>query len=402
MSDRRPMDDWGGWSAPARAPRAGQAAREPVLPPLPRHAVRPAGWENRPTGTQPLWPGMAPARVAPPPGGGGPRRRHWLRNSMLALLVVLLILGALALRAVFALGNAISAQGPLTSQTGYFLGAGRVNVLVLGYGGGNHDGANLTDSLMILSLDPHSGATAMVSVPRDLWVQVPPAGGQYAKINTAYQVGLGAGYAGLAPGRDAGAALAARKVSDVTGLDLPYWVTLNFSGFRALVDALGGVDLTVPTAFTANYPANDDPSIDASWKTVHFATGRQHMDGERAIEYARARYVLDPPSEGTDFARSARQQLLVRAVFSQARQPGDWPRLTNASKVLGGALASNLSLADLALFGEKLDLNHARHIGLTTQNVLVGATSDDGQSILLPANDDWNAVRQYVARQMGS
>jgi LCP family protein required for cell wall assembly len=345
---------------------------------------------------------MAPAAAAPPPKWGAPRRRrHWVRNSLLALLVLLLVAGGLALREVFALGQAISAQGPLTSQTGYMLGLGRVNVLVLGYGGGAHDGANLTDSLMVLSLDPHSGATAMVSVPRDLWVQVPPESNQYGKINTAYQVGLANGYAGLPPGRDAGVALAAGEVSEVTGLDLPYWVTLNFTGFRSLVDALGGVDLTVPTAFTANYPRNDDPNIDAGWKTIHFNTGRQHMDGERAIEYARARYVLDPPSEGTDFARSARQQLLVRAIFGQARQPGAWPRLAGASKQLGGALYSNLSLADLALFGEKLDFNHARRVGLTTQNVLVGATSDDGQSILLPANDDWTAVRQYVAQQMG-
>jgi polyisoprenyl-teichoic acid--peptidoglycan teichoic acid transferase len=402
MSEPRPLDDWSGWTPPAQAARVSNAAREPVLPPLPRAAVRPPGWEARITGTQPLWPGMAPTRPGAPPGGGGPRRRrHWLRNSLLSLLIVLLVVGGVALRAVYALGQAISAQGPLTSQTGYLLGAGRVNVLVLGYGGSGHDGANLTDSLMILSLDPRSGAAAMISVPRDLWVQVPPDSNQFAKINTAYQVGLAAGYAGLPPGRDAGAALAARKVADVTGLDIPYWVTMDFAGFRSLVDALGGVDLTVPTAFTANYPSNDDPNIDASWKTVHFDTGRQHMDGERAIEYARARYVLDPPSEGTDFARSARQQLLIRAVFSRARQPSAWPRLTNASKVLGGAIYSNLSLADLGLFGEKLDFTHAKRIGLNTRNVLVGATSDDGQSILLPANGDWNTVRQYVAQQMG-
>jgi LCP family protein required for cell wall assembly len=324
-----------------------------------------------------------------------------LRTTLLALLVLLLVASVAALREVSTLGQAISAQSPLTSQTGYMLGLGRVNVLVLGYGGGAHDGANLTDSLMVLSLDPRSGATAMVSVPRDLWMQVPPDSNQFAKINTAYEVGLANGYAGLAPGRDAGAALAARQVSDVTGLDVSYWVTLNFTGFRSLVDALGGVDLTVPTAFTANYPRNDDPNIDAGWKTIHFDTGRQHMDGERAIEYARARYVLEPASEGTDFARSARQQFLVRAIFGKARQPGEWPRLAGASKQLGGALYSNLSLTDLALFAEKLDFNHARHIGLTTQNVLVGATSDDGQAILLPANDDWNGVRQYVAQQMG-
>jgi polyisoprenyl-teichoic acid--peptidoglycan teichoic acid transferase len=348
--------------------------------------------------TPPLWPSSLPA---PPPAWGNPVRPRLVRAAALAVLAVLLVAGGLALHAAYVLGQAISAQGPLSSQTGFMLGSGRVNVLVLGYGGGQHDGANLTDSLMVLSVDRGTGATAMISVPRDLWVQVPPDSNHYDKINTAYQVGLANGYAGLPPGRDAGAALAARKVEDVTGLDVPYWVTLNFTGFRSLVDALGGVDITVPTAFTANYPRNDDPSIDPSWKTIHFNAGRQHMDGERAIEYARARYVNDPPSEGSDFARSARQQLLVRAIFGQARQPTAWPRLTGSSKELGGAVYSNLSLTDLALFGEKLDLNHARRVGLTTQNVLVETTSDDGQDILLPANGDWDAVRQYVARQMG-
>jgi hypothetical protein len=92
---------------------------------------------------------------------------------------------------------------------------------------------------------------------------------------------------------------------------------------------------------------------------------------------------------------------LVRAVLGQARQPGAWPRLINATSELHGALASNLSLADLALFSTKLNFAHASHVGLTDQNVLVDAQSDDGQDILLPANGDWSAVQQYVAQHLG-
>jgi LCP family protein required for cell wall assembly len=324
-----------------------------------------------------------------------------LRYALLALVLVAIVLGALVTRRLYAFGQAISPQSPLSTQTGFMSGAGRVNVVVLGYGGAGHDGAYLTDSMMVISLVPGTGATTLISVPRDLWVQVPPDSGQYAKINTAYQDGLDSGYAGMPAGKMAAGALAARKVSDVTGLDVSYWVTLDFAGFRKLVDALGGVTVNVQTAFTARYPSNDDPSIDASWKIIHFNTGSQHMDGERAIEYARARYVLDPASEGTDFARSVRQQILVRAILSRARQVNAWPGLAGATDALQGAVYTNLSLADLALLAEKMDFNHAHRVGLSNQNVLVDSQSGDGQAILLPQNDDWNAVQQYVAQQLG-
>jgi LCP family protein required for cell wall assembly len=255
---------------------------------------------------------------------------------------------------------------------------------------------------MVMSLVPDANATTLISVPRDLWVQVPPDTGQYAKINTAYADGLFNGYSGEPAGRVAAGDEAARKVSDVLGLPVHFWLTIDFSGFRRLVDALGGVSITVPTAFTAQYPANDDPRIDPSWKIIHFAAGPQHMDGERAIEYARARYVLDPASEGSDFARSARQQLLLRAILGRAREITAWPGLTGAMDALQSSLYTNLSLADLVRFTQKLDFAHAAHIGLSDANMLVDAQSSDGQDILLPVNGDWDAVHRFIASGLAS
>jgi LCP family protein required for cell wall assembly len=331
------------------------------------------------------------------------RRRRWGRAVGLALLAVVLvatIFSGLGARRLYAFGQAISPQAPLSSQTGFMSGGQRVNIVVMGYGGTGHDGAYLTDSLMVISMVPSTGSTTLISVPRDLWVQVPPGSGVYAKINTAYQDGLYNGFAGLAAGKLAGGALAAQKVGDVTGLDVKYWVTIDFTGFRKLVDALGGVDITVPTAFTANYPINDDPAINAGWKTIHFNAGPQHMSGEQAIEYARARYVTDPAREGTDFARSARQQLLMRAIMSRARQMSAWPGLAGGLNALQNAMYTNLSLADLGLLAQKMNLSNAHRVGLSNQNVLTGGVSNDGQDILLPQNGDWSAVRDYVAQQL--
>ncbi|HEX9037274.1 MAG TPA: LCP family protein [Ktedonobacterales bacterium] len=347
----------------------------------------------------------------PPPQRSARRTQRLPKGPVIRLLGVAVVLAlcvvsvAMAVR-LYSFGSAISPNAPLSSQTGYVGGTGRVNIAVLGYGGAGHDGAYLSDSIMVISLMPSDHATTMISVPRDLWVQVPPGSGQYSKLNTAFQDGMNNGYnpgsGRLPPGPLAGGEEAAAKVSDITGLNVPYFMSINFQGFREVVNALGGVDINVPVAFTAQYPINDDPQINAGWKTIHFNTGWQHMDGERAIEYARARYVLDPPSEGSDFARSARQQLLIRAIVSRLRSPTAWPGLASAMDALQRALYTNLSLTDLAAFTLKLDLSHAAHIGLTDSNVLVDAQSADGQDILLPRNDDWIAVRQYIASQLAS
>jgi polyisoprenyl-teichoic acid--peptidoglycan teichoic acid transferase len=327
-------------------------------------------------------------------------RSKWTRRVALGALVLVLLVAALGLHRLADIGGAISTQGAFTTQTGYMTGSKRVNLVVLGYGGVGHNGAYLTDSMMVISVVPDSGSTTEISVPRDLWVQVPPNSGTYAKINAAYQDGFYNGYGGMAAGRVAGGAEAAEKVSEVLGMTVPYWLTIDFSGFRGLVDALGGVDLDVPVAFTAQYPANDDPSINPNWITIHFQTGWQHMDGERAIEYARARYVTDPPSQGSDFARSARQQQLIRGILSRARQISAWSGLNGAADALEKTVYTNLSLLDLLLFAQRMDTTHAAHIGLSDQNLLVDAQSSDGQSILQPANGDWGAIQQYVQQNL--
>jgi LCP family protein required for cell wall assembly len=311
----------------------------------------------------------------------------------LSALVLLVILGTLTIvtgQKVLAFGSAISTQSPLSTQAGYMNTSDRVNILLMGFGGAGHDGAYLTDSLVVMSIIPGTRHTTLISVPRDLWVQYPPNSGNYTKINAIYTM---ASHGNANP--VAGGAALTQKVSLVTGLTINYWMTINFAGFRKFIDGIGGVDVNVPDAFTAKYPKNDDPSINASWITVHFSKGEQHMDGATAIVYARARYVLDNNAEGTDFARSRRQQLIMQAALSQLKKWQTWPSLYSALDALKGTLYSNLSLADLASFALKMDLNGARKLGLTNNNVLVDSSAN-GQYILAPRNNDWQAIINYV------
>jgi len=336
-----------------------------------------------------------------PPGTPQQRPRRRRKGCLITSLVVLLlvcIIGVLTIstaQRVLAFGSAISTQSPLSTQTSYMGTGDRVNLLVMGFGGSGHDGAYLTDSMLVMSLLPQSHHTTLISVPRDLWVQIPPGSGQYHKINAAYEYGSN----NNAKPADGGNAAAA-KISLVTGLDVKYWLTINFQGFREFIDSIGGIDVYVPDSFTANYPANDDPSINPNWIKVHFSKGMQHMNGETAIRYARARYVLDNPAEGSDFARSARQQIMIKAALSKVKQMSTWPSLYNALNALQHTIYTNMSLADLMQFALKMDLTNAHRVGLSNQNVLASGTAPDGEYILKPANGNWQAIVDYVKQQL--
>jgi LCP family protein required for cell wall assembly len=330
---------------------------------------------------------------------------------MVGCLVILLLICAVGgltfttAQRVLAFGSVISTQPPLSTQTGYMNTSQRTNLLIMGYGGSGHDGAYLTDSLVVVSMLPQSQHTTLLSVPRDLWIQYPPNSGQYTKINSVYEFASNNNQNPVAGGN-----AAAQKVSLVTGLDVKYWMTINFTGFRDLINAIGGIDVYVPDSFNACYPKNDDASIDPSWIKIQFNKGMQHMDGETAIRYARAREPVEVCGMGTsenlaeltDFARSARQQIIVKAVLSKVKQISTWPKLFDAMTALEHTIYTNMSLADLTAFALKMNLNdpHTAHIGLSNQNVLVDAQSNDGQDILLPRNDDWQAIKDYIAQHL--
>jgi polyisoprenyl-teichoic acid--peptidoglycan teichoic acid transferase len=378
----RPQQNYSAWDAPTLPPRLpGDVAPPPLTP----------------ESTSPL----------PGPDFSPPRRRvrttrRFSRNDgigrrvlLVIALLVLLAAGLLGHR-LWDFGSAISTQNPVSTQTRYMTGSDRVNLLVMGYGGGQHPGANLTDSMIVISFNLKDNATTLISTPRDLWVQVPPESGNYGKLNSAYENGLANGYHGISAGPAAGGAEAAQKVSDVLGIPVQYWLTINFNGFRTLIDALGGVEVNVPVGWSATY-IRDDQATAPLLVPITFKAGLQHMNGERALEYARERYITTPASEGSDFARSARQLVLIHAIVDRMRSLGALPGLLSAMDVLQQTMYSSLSLIDLTILMQKADIDRATRIGLTNQNVLQDGSTNDGQYILEPANGDWNAVHRYVS-----
>jgi polyisoprenyl-teichoic acid--peptidoglycan teichoic acid transferase len=314
-------------------------------------------------------------------------RRRVIRGATISVLVVMLLLaGWLGIR-TYTFGSAISTQPPLSSQANWMSGSNRVNIVILGYGGPGHDGPYLTDSLLVMSYLPATGATALISVPRDLWVQVPPNSGQYAKLNTAFSYGVNHG--GIVAGGD----LAAQKVTEVLGMNVADWVSIDFGGFQRLVDTIGGVDINVPDTFNA--------SESPTYRVEHrFVAGPTHMDGATSLLFARARYCT-PFSEASDFARSARQQLLVAAIAHKLRSFGGLFSFPGVMDALQSSVKSNLSLLNLWQFFSNAHFSSAQRIGLSNQNVLVDGQVD-GEDVLLPQNGNWNAIQQYVQQQLGN
>lgn len=287
----------------------------------------------------------------------------------------------------------------------------RISVLLIGFGGPGHDGGYLTDTLQVMSFDPKTGDVTLISVPRDLWVHLPQyqgRGGYWGRINEAYTVGMGqvdrndmnVPYSK----HDAGGQLAMKAVSQVLGIPLDYWISLDFVGFRRFIDAIGGVNINVERAFTdTEYPNNDDADVDPSYRTVHFDAGWQHMDGERAIIFARSRKA---PEDGSDFGRARRQQLLMSAVKEQIVSVETIPKLFGILDALEGHIRMSFSFneaKDLLGWGQE-QAAAKRRFAISSgvidgDRLLYGATASSGAYILLPraGQGNYRDIQRWVS-----
>jgi LCP family protein required for cell wall assembly len=186
---------------------------------------------------------------------------------------------------------------------------GRVNLLVLGKGGGNHEAPDLTDTMIFISISPENKSITMVSLPRDIWIPE-----LRAKLNSTY-------YWGNNKKQGGGLVLTKSVVEKIVGQTIQYGIVIDFEGFKKIIDILGGIEVDVKNSFTdEKYPIpgkeNDscagDPEYKCRYETLHFIKGKQFMDGEKALKFVRSRNAEG--DEGTDFARAARQQKVISAI----------------------------------------------------------------------------------------
>lgn len=267
--------------------------------------------------------------------------------------------------------------------------SGRTNFLILGMGGAGHEAADLTDTIMFISLNPLTKDTVLLSIPRDLWVA-----SLRAKINTAYH------YGGLTAAKTA--------VTAILGQPVHYAVTLDFAGFTEVIDLVGGIDITVPAAFDDfQYPVPGQETAPPAdrYEHLHFAAGPQRLDGTTALKYVRSRNAQG--DQGSDFARSRRQQQVISAfkdkLFS-AQTLLNPTRLLELKRTLSASLIHDLSDAEILALAKLA-------IGFSTASIRSGnldallyhppiSPRYDSQWVLIPRDDQ--ELKNYVTNLISS
>lgn len=330
---------------------------------------------------------------------------------------------------------------------------GRINVLLLGIGGGNHDGANLTDTIMVASYNTETKDVTLISLPRDLWSD------QYKeKINAIYETGLE---------KNNGLGLAEQEIGNIMGLNISYAVRVDFSGFVKAVDLIGGIDVNVAHSFDDYfYPvegkeddlcgyqikdqevppdqaqkmgvtpgnlqvlldpqgniatASASPSAQLNltedqafeyfgcrFEHLSFKQGLTHMDGTTALKFVRSRHGNN--GENSDFARSKRQQLVIQAFKQKVLSLNiltDVNKLISLANTFQSSVDTNIAQSNYLEFAKiAKDINKINsysvdtsgtHPLLTVPNSL---SAYGGAWVLVPSDKDFSGIQSYVSKAL--
>jgi LCP family protein required for cell wall assembly len=265
---------------------------------------------------------------------------------------------------------------------------GRINILILGTDKRVDDPDHFprSDTLILANVDTISHTVHVMSIPRDLIADIPGYGKN--KINAAYL--FGEYY--KEPG--GGQALALQTVSDYFGVRMDYYVTVNFEGFRKLVDTVGGVTIDVPYELDDyNYPS-DDEGDNFGMLHVHFDAGVQRMDGKTALRYARTRHA------DNDFMRSKRQLQIITALRREAMSLDLVPILPTLIDQLAGMVETNIPFDQqlaLAQLGSQIAPTDIITSAIDSEMIVPAILPDGSEGLKL----DWEAAQPMLDEHFG-
>jgi len=316
--------DFTGRSAPAAAP-----ARAPTPEGLPAPDMRPS--------REPL-PGRRVAEPPPPGGPAGPRRgffrRRWRRILAIGIPVLFLLFAFWLYLGYRAFSDEVAKANKRIDKrtraaltpTGNILRNPQISLVM----GSDSRGQSATagaraDSILLVRTDPSHHLISMLSIPRDLYVPIPGHGTN--KINAAFAFG--------------GPPLLIRTVNKLTSLKVNHVVLVDFNGFRKLIDDLGGITIVNPTKIVSS--ENFDGH---GWQ---FGKGPIHLDGRRALAYARIRHTTN--AADTDISRTERQQRVLQALMHELIKPSSLLHLPSVGRSVVKPLATDLSANELLGMG---------------------------------------------------
>lgn len=283
---------------------------------------------------------------------------------------------------------------------------GRTNILVLGSSGNGLSGNDLTDTMIFSSINLFSQDILLISLPRDIWSPT-----LQDKINSAYHYGEEKKQGG-------GLILAKSITEEILGQPVHYAVLIDFEGFKKLIDTVGGIEIEVKQEFTdeqfpipgkENDECGGDPDYACRYEIIKFKKGLQTMDGESALKYVRSRNAQG--SQGSDFARSARQQQVILAFKDKLLNPNiifNPFKLRQIQKELPKTILSDMRLSESlavikAFFGS--EKNSLRKVILDDGNIEEDRAgwlysppiSRFGRWVLMPRKDSFNIIHDLIS-----
>ncbi len=261
----------------------------------------------------------------------------------------------------------------------------RLNVLLLGLRGeGDPNGGLLTDTMMVMSYKPKTGQVALISIPRDLYVKIPNSGNK-GKINEAYA------YGASNKGWKTGLSYSKEAIEEVTGLDIHYVASVDFTAFKEIIDTLGGITIYLDKPFTESVPFAEG--------YISLPAGKNTLGGQKALLYSRARY------SSSDFDRAKRQQQVLVAVKEKSLSTGvlsNPVKLVSILDSLGNHVRTDAELweiKEIAEMSRSADTSDIKHKVFDTseKGLLYQSHTSAGAYILLPAGGDYEKIRNACA-----
>ncbi len=296
-------------------------------------------------------------------------------------------------------------------------GGSRINIVFFGLRGGDPSQADCplcTDTIIVFTVDPVTKTAGMLSVPRDLYVNIPGFG--FSRINTAWTSGEGAKLPGGGP------ALAMKTVSQVIGVPIQYYVQVDFATFIKFINLIGGIDVTTDASIMNpakgllldpmgnSFPTNpkNPTKTRAPTNTNNLiritCCGVRHLDGQRALAFARCRDELQGCIDG-DVGRSIRQQRVILGIRNKILSADNFANLMAQApelyKIFSSGIHTNISLADglkLAVLLKDVPLDSIKQGVIGDQMVNYGNVTLAGQnaSILMPIPDKIRVLRDQI------
>ena len=274
-------------------------------------------------------------------------------------------------------------------------GASRINILFVGLRGGeplDGDCPFCTDTLILLTVDPLSKTAGMLSIPRDMWVNIPGFG--FSRINTAWTLGRGSKLPGGGP------ALTMKTISHFIGVPVDYYVQVDFDTFVDIIDMLGGVDVHNDETLFLDpiYHGKEYPKVRLT------CCGMRHLTGRVALAYARCRHAEQGCDDG-DIGRARRQQKVIFAIRDKVLSPENFPILLSQATKLYGTFSkgihTNMALQDaikLVVLMQDIPREKIRNevIGnkmIALDNVTLGGVN---ASIIRPLPDQIRLLRDQL------